>query len=135
MSGFPLQALQTALYEAIRGNAAVMAMLAGVYDLVPAQAAFPYLVLNEAEAGPWDILHESAHICEFRCDLYSRKGGQKEVMQLVMLLRAALHGKPLAANGWDVAQVQVTQVGTDRQADGLTGKASFAIRVWAKEVL
>lgn len=135
MSTYPLSPIQAALYGALTGDDALMAVVEGVYDHVPQNAAFPYIVFEESAVEPWGLLHESAHMCQLQLDIYSRKGGQKQVMQAAALVRDVLHHTPLVASGWAVALVDVSGANTDRQNDGLTSKANMQVRVWAREVL
>lgn len=133
MSMFALKDLQTALYGALTANAPLMVVLTGIYDHVPAAAGFPYAVFDEAQVEPWGILHPSAHLCQFSLDIYSRKGGQKELMQVASLIRSALHDTPLSASGWNVALVDVVAADTKRRPDGITRLLNLQIRVWVKE--
>lgn len=134
MSMLPMSEVQAALYTALTGDGLLMAMVTGVYDHVPPQAAFPYIVFEEASVSPWGLLRVHAHGCVFQLDIYSRKGGQKEVMQIAARLHALLHGAALTVSGWDVAPLEVGTASTDRQADGLTSKVNLQVRVWLTEV-
>lgn len=135
MSGFALNDLQAALYGALVADAELMEMLLGVYDHVPETAAFPYAVFGEAAIEPWGLLHPSAHLCQFRIDIYSRKGGQKELMRIASLIRSALHDTPLLAPGWNIALVDVLEADTERRPDGITRLLNLQVRVWVKEAL
>lgn len=134
MSGFPLDAVKAALFQSMVNDGALMALVDAVYDKVPTGALFPYIVFESSAVEPWGLLHASAHRCRFELDIYSRKGGQKELLQTASLLRDALHHLPLTVAGWDVALVDVAEIDTDRLPDGLSGKASMLVNVWVKEL-
>lgn len=133
MSDFPLDAVKAALFHAMVNDAALMALVDAVHDKVPTGALFPYVVIESSAVEPWGILHANAHRCRFELDIYSRKGGQKELLQAASLLRDILHHVPLVVAGWDVALVDVAEIDTDRQQDGLTVKANMVVNVWVKE--
>lgn len=134
MSTLPMQELQAALYQVMSTNAALMAQAQGIYDHVPTGAQFPYIVFDDVSADSWNILHPSAHVVRFSLDVYGRKGGQKELLQLASLVCDVLHRKPLMASGWEVSLVEVTYVDSDRLNDGLTRRVQMLITIWAKEL-
>ena len=69
-----------------------MAVVEGVYDHVPAQAVFPYIVLEQASVEPWGILHASAHACTYLLDIYSRSKTSLDSMQRPLRGKSVTHG-------------------------------------------
>ena len=94
-------ALQTAVLERLRGDAAVAASpLAGrVHDAAPRDASFPHLVVDEAVSRDRSGL--AAPLAEHRLSLrlFSRKGGRHEVATLAGLVETALTDADLTLDG------------------------------------
>ena len=48
-------ALQAALVAALKGDAIIGAAVSGIYDGVPARAAFPYLAVDGGQVLDWSV--------------------------------------------------------------------------------
>lgn len=135
MSVHPLRPLQVALYQAMMGDTALMAKVTGVYDHVPLEAVLPYIVFDDVMATRWDVLDAGAYRCEVRIDVHSRQGGRKELMEIVTAVQALLHHQPLAVDGFDVGLVEVGDVETQRENDGITTLGRVRVRCFMTESL
>jgi hypothetical protein len=133
MSTLPLSQVKESLYLALHNNAPLKALVQGIYDYVPPEAVFPYIVFDTVTLEPWGLLHPSAYIAQAHLDIYSRQGGQKQALQIASLIRAALHQKTISASGFDVSLVDVSAVESQIEPDGITAKVAVQVRVWMKE--
>lgn len=62
MSGSAMDALHTAIYNRLTGDATLMAMIpSGVKDHVPANTPFPYIVLGEMVETPHRAFAKNGH--------------------------------------------------------------------------
>lgn len=81
-----LNPLQAALYARLTAQLAVP-----VYDFVPQGSAFPYVVLGEDTAIPWDT--KTADGQEFTCTLHvwAKGAGRKDLKTAMQAVYLALH--------------------------------------------
>jgi hypothetical protein len=118
-------ALQKAVYAALTADAALTALCSGrVFDAVPKKAAFPYVVIGEAEErdGGGIVTHAlSLH-------LWSRANGAREVKQIADAVRACLDGAPLALDGHVLIDLAFVAADYVRQSDGETWRGSLRFR-------
>jgi hypothetical protein len=129
--------LQVAVITALKGNAALAALVAGrVYDRVPRDpntnrvtAAFPYVSLGAEQEIPelYDCIDASEII--FSIDSWSRDPGFREVKRIADKVERSLHNAPITLA--DNALVYLVKDGRRvfRDPDGLTSHASSAFRV------
>ncbi len=126
----PTLSLRAALFAALGADAALLALLGGarIYDVPPADAAFPFVTLGEAVAADWSTATEAG--CEHALTLhaFSRSGGRAEAFALAAALGSALHDAPLALHGHRLANLRVTTSEVRREADGRTFHALVRFR-------
>ena len=91
-----------------------------VYDFVPQDSAFPYVVVGETTSLAWDT--KTADGQEFTVTLhaFTRGAGRKGLNALVEAVRLALHEHPLAVAGHAVAVLRCEFTQT-LQEDGPEG--------------
>jgi hypothetical protein len=118
--------LQQAVFAALTADSGVTALCAGrIYDAVPKSAAFPYVVIGEAEEqarGAGLIEHTLA------LHVWSRAGGSREVKQLAAALRGCLDGAILTLNGQALIGLMFLSADYTRQSDGETWRGSIRFR-------
>lgn len=88
--------LQRALYEALTGDAALMAAIAGVWDHVPETAQRPYVVIGESFLRDWSMKGLAGHEHRLTLHAYSQAAGQSQTHVLLahigrILAAASLH--------------------------------------------
>lgn len=127
-------AVQTAVYGALVANAGVTALIGSrVYDHVPADAAFPYVVIGETEAEPFDDKTKSGMVQAFGVHTWSRARGAKEAKDVMAAVSAALHRAGLTVTGHELAWIRFTESELMLEDDGLTrhGVQTFEIATQA----
>ncbi len=101
--------LQQALHAALAGDAGLQAFLgtpARVFDQVPQDSAFPYLVIGEDTSGPFDTKTEDGMEHRLTIHTWSRYRGLKETKQIIAAVTAALDGAGLSVIGDDVLLIR-----------------------------
>lgn len=109
-------AVQTAVFDKLRVNAAVVALLAdslipasptepAIYDHVPQveeseeDDSFPYIVIGESTAIPFDTDDRSGQEHTIALHIWSRAHGRHEAKQIADAVYAALHNATLSVSG------------------------------------
>ena len=75
--------LQQAIYTALTGDSALMAMITGVHDHVPQGAAFPYVTIGEAAAVDWRTVGHDGMELTLVLHVWSRERGRQEAKQVL----------------------------------------------------
>ena len=123
-------ALQAAVQAALLANPALRAALGGprVYDTLPREAAFPYVILGDARIT--DHSGDDAPLQEHQLTLHawSRQGGHKEAHVITGALLQALDDAPLSPAGHRLVQLRFAIADIRREADGRTYHAIVRFR-------
>ncbi len=115
--------LQQALHAALSGDAALQGFLgdpARVFDQVPQDSAFPYLVIGEDTTAPFDTKTEAGMEHRLTIHSWSRYRGLKETKQLMAAVTAILDGASLSVSGHDLVLIRHEFGATFLDPDGLT---------------
>ncbi len=115
--------LQQALHAALTGDAELQAFLgnpARVFDQVPQDSDFPYLVIGEDTTGAFDTKTEDGMEHRLTIHSWSRYRGLKETKQLMAAVAAALDGASLSVSGHDLVLIRQEFGATFLDPDGLT---------------
>lgn len=110
MADGPQAELQKLIYDTVRSNAPIMALLGGVYDRVPAdpwKGKTAYLSF-----GPSDVSDDGADcivsgVHSFQLDVWSKAVGQVEAKRIVDLAYRALHEQELSLSENALAEIRV----------------------------
>lgn len=88
----PSLAVQKALYERLKSNSALQALVgARIYDRVPANVVFPYVELGHFQAQVRDYSCLKVTLIDADIRVWSRAVGQVEVKDIASAISAALH--------------------------------------------
>jgi hypothetical protein len=110
-------ALQTAIVAALDGDATLKAMIAGVFDEVPANTVFPFVQIGDVEDT--DISATLSESWEHRVELFiwSTARGRKEIYQIAERIDALLHDQALALSGHALVNLLRVSRSTLRDSD------------------
>ncbi len=130
MSG-PEWALQVALRGALSADDDVKAWLgdpARVYDEPPDDPIFPYLTCGRARSRPFDgdpdaVIEQILHL-----HLWSRYSGRREAKETLAVIRAALQGLTISADGYRHTNFFSTYTDIFRGRDGRTTQGIIRLR-------
>jgi hypothetical protein len=122
-------ALQQAVYAALAADAGVAALAgARIYDAVPREAAFPYLVIGDGSEADWSTKTDRGSAVTLIIRAWSRGAGQKEARQLAEAVRACLDGATLALGSGTLIAWNYLNTTQARDSDGVTRRADIRYR-------
>jgi len=134
MAGDAQAAVQSAVHGALVGDAGVAALVgARVFDHVPADAVFPYLVIGETSGVPFDDKVKSGMVQALGVHTWSRARGATEAKEIMAAVAAALHRAGLTVAGHELAWIRFTESELKLEDDGLTrhGVQTFEVATQA----
>lgn len=110
--------LQVAVFAALRTAVQPVA----VYDAVPADAVFPYVVVGDDSSVEWPVaLDADGEDLDVTIHVWSRYDGRKEVKELMGKVRAALHDRPVSLGpGLSLVSFRCTSERSFTEPDGKT---------------
>jgi hypothetical protein len=121
----PSSAVQKAIYTAIAAAIAPKK----VYDSVPQGAAYPYVVMDAQEIINADFVDSRKDERFIYLSVWSQYRGQKEILDIMSQIDAALHHKSLAMDTGYMVQCFVQNKLTMRDSDNLTFQGSIKLRI------
>lgn len=134
MSGSALAELQSAVQDALEGDAALAAMITGVFDHVPpAGQAFPFVVLAEKSEKAFDTFSRAGISGALVLDLRSRAVGDAELLSIYDRIKEVLDAQPLALTGFTVVSGRTSLTKTFVDPDGSTRRAEARFEVIAQQ--
>lgn len=122
--------LQKAVYAALTGDAALQALLGGprIYNDVPRGAGMPYVTLGETMVRDWSTGSDDGHEHLLTVSVWSEANGEREAHLVCSAVRAALHERPLALDGWRLVNLRHEFSEVRREADGETSRGLMRFR-------
>ena len=116
-------ALQQAIFAALTADA-TLATLAGnpprVFDEVPRDALFPFVVIGDDLESNWDTATDSGSQHLLTVHVWSRAGGRKETKLIADAVRAALDNAALTVSGQTLIDIRYQASEFRRESDGQT---------------
>lgn len=128
-------ALQTAVFSALDSDAALGALVTGVYDSAPqandsgSDTPFPYVTIGEAVHTDWSTDTESGDDVTFTVHSWSRYRGRKEIKQIQGAVYDVLHRANLSVTGYKFVSCDWLQSESFTDTDGLTRHGVQTFRV------
>jgi hypothetical protein len=129
MGMFCHAAMQAALHEALLADDALVGMVEGVYDHVPAKTAYPYVTIGDMRAT--DVSAVETQLVQMQCalHLYSRERGRKEISTIMQRLHDLLHDTQLSMASYSMIRMHYAGSQIAQERDGLTyhGQMRFEV--------
>jgi len=125
MSAQSLWAVQAAVYERLAGDTALAALLpaSGIFDAVPDDTPFPYIVFGDLTARPADTQGTTGYDITLDIETYSRNAGMKEAKGLMQAVYDCLHNQSFSIEGQTLLLCLETASNCTLQPDGRTRKS------------
>lgn len=113
--------IQKAVYAKLTGDATLMSKVTGVFDAVPQNQAFPYIVIGDATEVPWDHMGgKRGHETTMALHIWSRYNGFAEALGILADVNRLLDRAALAVTGFATVQCAYEWSTTLRDPDGIT---------------
>lgn len=125
--------IQVAIYQTLTNDTAIMARVTGVYDEVPQDATFPYIVIGDDTGVQWDTDDTLGAESTLTIHVWSRKAGRKETKEIMQLIYDALHRQELDITGMHSVVCQWEFSETLLDPDGVTRHGVTRYRSIARE--
>lgn len=119
----PTTALHTALLAQID-----LLVTCDVWDGVPQDATYPYVVIDFITASNEDLLNTRMDRRYVYLSIWSRSPGQAEVMGIMSQLDA-LNNSSLSISTGDVVSIRVERKRTSREPDNLTFMGQVTLQI------
>lgn len=92
-------AVQRAIFGTLTGDPELMARVSGVFDEVPEDAEFPYVVIGEATSTPRNTLTGHGRETVVTLHVWSRYQGFTEALEIADRITGLLDHQPLEVPG------------------------------------
>lgn len=132
--------IQSAIYAALTGDAALMALATGgIRDDVPQAddagdaVDYPYVVIGEDSATPFDTDSSVGAEATITLHVWSRYRGRKEVKAIQGAIYRALHRANIPVAGQHLVGIDWIQSDSFLDADGLTRHGVQTFRLTLEE--
>lgn len=105
----PAVDLQKAVFEALNGDAELVAVLGGakISDHAPANISFPYVTFGRTSIYDWSTGTESGTEQLFTLHVWSKAKGKKESLDIMEIVKARLDQAPLALDGHHLVNLRL----------------------------
>jgi hypothetical protein len=130
-------ALQQAVFAALSVSDEIKSVAGDpprVFDAVPRDAAFPYIVVGEDGESNWDTATEAGSEHTLAIHIWSRAGGRKEIKLAAGAVRDCLDGASLALTGHTLIDLRFLSAAFVRESDGETFRAVVRFRAVTEPV-
>lgn len=133
-------ALQRAIYTALTGDGALMALITGVYadvqqpNLPEDDALFPYVTIGNDQLSRWDTKTNFGVTADCQIDIWSRENNFIEAKAVGDAIYDVLHYGTLAITGADMVQMMVDSMTFTSDPDGHTKRGLILLNVIYDEV-
>ena len=116
----PMLPVQAAVYARLTGDATLTGMISGVYDYVPENAAYPFVVIGEALETPDNRHGGFGRQTVITLHVWSRYQGYAQVLRIGARVTALLDHQPLDMPGlsWIATRFEFSQTLTDPEPPG-----------------
>ena len=125
-------ALQQAIFTALDGatiNDADGNAITGVFDDVPENTAYPYVVIGEETATNIDTKDKEAHEHTLTIHVWSQYRGRKEIKNIMSSVYTTLHNASITVSGASLVNIRHEFENTLTEADGITRHGVMRFRI------
>lgn len=127
-------AVQKAVHAVLREDAALTAMVQGIYDHVPRKTAYPYVVLGEARMQDVSSMTGFVGRVTMTVYVYSRMKGKQEAQEILARMRSLLHDTaPELEEGFTCIDMRAGEERAAMQADGQSTVARMDVMAMIAE--
>ena len=114
-------ALQSSIYSALNNDSNLTGTLgATIFDDVPENSAYPYIVLGEDTANEYDTKDVKGSTSSLTIHVWSEYKGSKETKQIMDRVHDLLHDSNLSVSGYNLINLRFEFSDIKRDPDGIT---------------
>lgn len=121
--------LQKSVYQLLSADSVLMGMVAGIYDIPPQPAPYPYILLGVGQSADWSTATSSGTEHQLGVRVWSREGGRRQAALIMERVHALLHGANPAVVGHVVVSMRFAASDVTLENDGVTLLAAMRFRV------
>ncbi len=134
MTQMALMEVSRALFTKLSGDGVLMAMVSGIYDVVPQKTALPYVVIGDGQSRVLEAhdLNLTEMLLQF--DVWTEANGRKTALMIMNRLFALLHLGTLAIPGFSTVLLRCEQADTAIEERATRVHGTLTVRVIAAEV-
>ena len=132
--------LQRALYNALTGDGALMALITGVYadvqqpNLPEDDSDFPYVVIGKDNISPFDTKTDWGASALCQIDVWSRQRNLIEAKEIASAIYDALQGQPLSITDAHHILTRTESQVFSSDPDGVTKRGMVMARILYDEI-
>jgi len=125
-----LDALQAALYDQLSEDTALTIKVKGIYDYVPENTKYPYVVIGDPTVSPFAT--KTSHGEEILVNLhsYSDYKGKSETYGILNLMIQAITKTDLQLEGFTFIRLELEGMNVITDIDGKTKHGIARFKVW-----
>jgi hypothetical protein len=133
MTQFSHFSLQQALYQHLCGDAALTALVTGIYDHVPQGTQYPFVTLGESAIRDWSNAEKQGTEQVITLRIWSREAGRKQAATIMERITILLNSAALNVTGQTLVSLRFISSNITLQDDGITYKGSLVFRALLRE--
>lgn len=126
--------IQKSVYAALTGDAALMTLIAGVFDGPPDGQAFPYITLGEATEAPADTFAGRGNEATLTLHIWSQASSFGQALGILTRMNQVLDRAALVVTGFVTVMCVYEFSQTVRDPDGVTRHVPVRYRVLVEEI-
>lgn len=126
--------IQKTIYSMLKSDTSLMSKIKGVFDDVPDNQAFPYIVIGDATEVPANTFGQNGYEATVTLHIWSRYKGFAEALQILDEVNRILDGKNIVCEGLGDVFCWYEFSETMRDPDGITRHIPVRYRIISKEV-
>ncbi|MCJ0932923.1 DUF3168 domain-containing protein [Virgibacillus halodenitrificans] len=120
--------LQVSLFQRLTNDADVMKIVTGVFDHVPADQAYPYVVIGEPVSDPWDTKTTTGEQIAIVIHVWSQYKGKKECYDILNACLQATSNRLSIEGGFSIENQERTNMTVFDDIDGKTRHGVLRLR-------
>ena len=125
--------LQKALYVLLTGDGELMGQISGVFNHVPQDTAFPYVIIEKMVSQDHSTMTSTAEEIAVTLSVFSRTRGSKEALTIMARVKALLHQASLSLTGCALIYLRFDSSDIAQVEEGLTWQATITFNALIEE--
>lgn len=93
--------IQEAIYDTLTGDATLLSLVTGVFDFVPENQDYPYVVIGEGTSVDWSTYQHFGEENTATIHIFSRYNGMLEMTDIMSQINALLVFQPLTITDYE----------------------------------